>query len=138
MNQIQVTYAFLDFYKYVDALSSLLLVVMLVMAMSHPMMGALSVFFIAQIVAALAIKYYTFRLSIDRQLFDDLRRVNVSELSERAVELDKSLQSLHLLPTSKAGRDWRDRCLATIRMTKIHFALLIIQILVTLPGVLYH
>ena len=136
INIIHLTRASLSYYKTIDVSSSILLLIFLTLNFFQSLSYISSICLILNAILAIIIKYYSLRLSIDKQLFDYLAEQPNESLPEQAKALDNSLLLLQLSSHSKINRDWEDRCLATFRMIKQQFILFILQAFICLLNVL--
>lgn len=136
INIIHLTRASLSYYKTIDVSSSILLLIFLTLNFFQSLSYISSICLILNAILAIIIKYYSLRLSIDKQLFDYLAEQPHESLPEQAKALDNSLLLLQLSSQRKINRDWVDRCLVTFRMIKQQFILFILQAFICLLNVL--
>lgn len=131
INIVWLTHTFFRYYKHIDVTSSAFLLVFLSLGclsdLSYVVIGLLLI----HVILALFIKYYSFRLSIDEQIFKDLIHQPIEHHSQYAQDIDQALNLLKLSASDAPIRDWQERCLATLKLIKIHFFLFSMQVLIS-------
>ncbi len=72
--------------------------------------------------------YLAFRVKFDAQLIEMIAHESKAESIENLTQqFDQTLQSMKLMPESKAGRDWSLRFAGCFKLLKIQITLLLIQ-----------
>lgn len=138
MNIIELTHAFFRYYKHIDITSSVFLLTFLVLGCFSDLSYRATGLLFTQVLLAVAIKYYSFRLSIDEQIFRSLIHQPSEIVCQQAENIDQSLALLKLASSScTPTRSWQVRCLATLKLIKIHFLLFSLQVLVAFVSVLF-
>ncbi|SDB89800.1 hypothetical protein [Acinetobacter boissieri] len=137
MNIIELTHAFFRYYKHIDITSSVFLLTFLVLGyFSDLSYGVIGLLF-TQVLLAVAIKYYSFRLSIDEQIFRSFIHQPSEIACQQAENIDQSLALLKLATPLTPTRSWQARCVATLKLIKIQFSLFFIQVLVAFVSVIF-